>query len=194
MVKQLRCKRQGHLCVGRGRTAVLSYCLWVQKSISLILQVNSKMTLNSVAVHCYMKASTLTLTVIYFSCFLFFLTDQSKAMLTELCLASDEFDYFDAQAHNSITFCLKELRVRLRTKSRIGENGGISQDSGVNDTGSTEWQSCCSWSFLFTTIQLITNFSPTVTLGVVTVCRVHWSPHFNVLWWTWQVCIIKKIK
>lgn len=33
-------------------------------------------------------------------------------MLTELCLASDEFDHFAAQAHNSVTFCLKELRVR----------------------------------------------------------------------------------
>lgn len=61
-------------------------------------------------------------------------------MLTELCLASDEFDHFAAQAHNSITFCLKELRVRLRTKSGIRENGGrgISQESGVNDAGSTE--------------------------------------------------------
>lgn len=94
--------------------------------------------LNSVAVHCHMKPYTLTLTVFYFSCSLFFLTDQSKAMLTELCLASDEFDHFAAQAHNSITFCLKELRVRLRTKSGIRENGGISQESGVNDTGSTE--------------------------------------------------------
>lgn len=86
---------------------------------------NSAMMLNSVAVHMkiHMKACTLTLTVFYFSCFLFFLTDQSKAMLTELCLASDEFDHFDAQAHNSITFCLKELRVRLRTKSGIREWG-----------------------------------------------------------------------
>ncbi|CAK6972733.1 cell cycle checkpoint control protein RAD9A [Scomber scombrus] len=39
--------------------------------------------------------------------------EQSKAMLTELCLASDEFDHFAAQAHNSITFCLKELRGLL---------------------------------------------------------------------------------
>lgn len=37
-------------------------------------------------------------------------------MLTELCLASDEFDHFAVQAHNSVTFCLKELRVRQRTK------------------------------------------------------------------------------
>ena len=41
-------------------------------------------------------------------------SDQSKAMLTELCLASDEFDHFSAQTHNSVTFCLKELRVRQR--------------------------------------------------------------------------------
>ncbi|CAG5990596.1 unnamed protein product, partial [Menidia menidia] len=39
--------------------------------------------------------------------------EQSKAMLTELCLAADEFDHFVAQAHNSITFCLKELRGLL---------------------------------------------------------------------------------
>ncbi len=43
------------------------------------------------------------------------LPDQPKAMLTELCLASDEFDHFAVQTHNSITFCLKELRVRQRT-------------------------------------------------------------------------------
>ncbi|KAM9850158.1 cell cycle checkpoint control protein RAD9A [Aulostomus maculatus] len=39
--------------------------------------------------------------------------EQSKAMLTELCLASDEFDHFAVKAHNSITFCLKELRGLL---------------------------------------------------------------------------------
>ncbi|XP_035525699.1 cell cycle checkpoint control protein RAD9A [Morone saxatilis] len=39
--------------------------------------------------------------------------DQSKAMLTELCLASDEFDHFAVQIHNSVTFCLKELRGLL---------------------------------------------------------------------------------
>ncbi|XP_054453190.1 cell cycle checkpoint control protein RAD9A [Anoplopoma fimbria] len=39
--------------------------------------------------------------------------DQSKAMLTELCLASDEFDHFAVRAHNSVTFCLKELRGLL---------------------------------------------------------------------------------
>ncbi|XP_063732857.1 cell cycle checkpoint control protein RAD9A isoform X2 [Eleginops maclovinus] len=39
--------------------------------------------------------------------------DRSKAMLTELCLASDEFDNFSVQVHNSVTFCLKELRGLL---------------------------------------------------------------------------------
>ncbi|XP_035504946.1 cell cycle checkpoint control protein RAD9A isoform X2 [Scophthalmus maximus] len=37
----------------------------------------------------------------------------SKAMLTELCLASDEFDHFAVRAHSSVTFCLKELRGLL---------------------------------------------------------------------------------
>lgn len=53
----------------------------------------------------------------YFS--LFSLSEQSKSMLTELCLASDEFDHFAVQAHSSVTFCLKELRVRQRTKERM---------------------------------------------------------------------------
>uniref|UniRef100_G3Q0U9 Cell cycle checkpoint control protein RAD9A n=1 Tax=Gasterosteus aculeatus aculeatus TaxID=481459 RepID=G3Q0U9_GASAC len=39
--------------------------------------------------------------------------DQSKAMLTELCLASEEFDHFGVKAHNGVTFCLKELRGLL---------------------------------------------------------------------------------
>lgn len=44
----------------------------------------------------------------HFSCF----SERAKAMMTELCLASDEFDHFAVNAHNSITVCLKELRVR----------------------------------------------------------------------------------
>ncbi|KAL0974204.1 hypothetical protein UPYG_G00217060 [Umbra pygmaea] len=39
--------------------------------------------------------------------------EQSKAMLTELCLSSDEFDHFAIGAQSSITFCLKELRGLL---------------------------------------------------------------------------------
>ncbi|XP_041847092.1 cell cycle checkpoint control protein RAD9A [Melanotaenia boesemani] len=44
----------------------------------------------------------------------------SKAMLTELCLASDEFDQFAVKVHNSITFCLKELRGLLLFAEPIG--------------------------------------------------------------------------
>ncbi|XP_061581474.1 cell cycle checkpoint control protein RAD9A isoform X2 [Cololabis saira] len=39
--------------------------------------------------------------------------ERSKTMLSELCLASDEFDHFAMKTHNSITFCLKELRGML---------------------------------------------------------------------------------
>ncbi|CAJ1058440.1 cell cycle checkpoint control protein RAD9A [Xyrichtys novacula] len=39
--------------------------------------------------------------------------EQARAMLTELCLASDEFDHFAVKSHGSITFCLKELRGLL---------------------------------------------------------------------------------
>uniref|UniRef100_A0A8C7YJS8 Cell cycle checkpoint control protein n=1 Tax=Oryzias sinensis TaxID=183150 RepID=A0A8C7YJS8_9TELE len=40
-------------------------------------------------------------------------TTRSKAMLTELCLASDEFDHFVVKTPNSVTFCLKEFRGLL---------------------------------------------------------------------------------
>ncbi|XP_063046779.1 cell cycle checkpoint control protein RAD9A [Engraulis encrasicolus] len=40
-------------------------------------------------------------------------TDQSKAMMTELCLSSEEFDHFVVGLETSITFCLKELRGLL---------------------------------------------------------------------------------
>ncbi|XP_004073282.1 cell cycle checkpoint control protein RAD9A [Oryzias latipes] len=40
-------------------------------------------------------------------------TERSKAMLTELCLASDEFDHFVVKTPNSVTFCLKEFRGLL---------------------------------------------------------------------------------
>ncbi|CAL8268853.1 unnamed protein product [Boreogadus saida] len=39
--------------------------------------------------------------------------EPSKAMLTELCLSSDEFDHFEVRARSSVTFCLKELRGLL---------------------------------------------------------------------------------
>lgn len=48
-----------------------------------------------------------------------FLSEESKAMLTELCLAADEFDQFAVKAHNSVTFCLKELRVRQKAKEKL---------------------------------------------------------------------------
>ncbi|KAF5904955.1 cell cycle checkpoint control protein RAD9A, partial [Clarias magur] len=37
----------------------------------------------------------------------------SKAMMTELCLSSEEFDHFAIGSQTSITFCLKELRGLL---------------------------------------------------------------------------------
>ncbi|KAL2077848.1 hypothetical protein ACEWY4_027352 [Coilia grayii] len=40
-------------------------------------------------------------------------TDQFKAMMTELCLSSEEFDHFSVSLQTSITFCLKELRGLL---------------------------------------------------------------------------------
>lgn len=46
--------------------------------------------------------------------------EPSKAMLTELCLASDEFDHFSVQVQNSVTFCLKELRGLLSFAESTG--------------------------------------------------------------------------
>ncbi|XP_056625986.1 cell cycle checkpoint control protein RAD9A [Triplophysa dalaica] len=39
--------------------------------------------------------------------------DSSRAMMTELCLSSEEFDQFAVNTQTSITFCLKELRGLL---------------------------------------------------------------------------------
>ncbi|KAF7707051.1 cell cycle checkpoint control protein RAD9A [Silurus meridionalis] len=39
--------------------------------------------------------------------------DSSKAMMTELCLSSEEFDHFAIGTQTTITFCLKELRGLL---------------------------------------------------------------------------------
>uniref|UniRef100_A0A8C9WU33 Cell cycle checkpoint control protein RAD9A n=1 Tax=Sander lucioperca TaxID=283035 RepID=A0A8C9WU33_SANLU len=58
--------------------------------------------------------------------------DQSKAMLTELCLASDEFDHFAVQAHNSVTFCLKELRGLLV----FAESTGLPMSMYFDEPGS----------------------------------------------------------
>ncbi|XP_042077642.1 cell cycle checkpoint control protein RAD9A isoform X4 [Haplochromis burtoni] len=58
--------------------------------------------------------------------------EASKAMLTELCLASDEFDHFAAQAHNSVTFCLKELRGLLV----FAESTGLPVSMYLDEPGS----------------------------------------------------------
>uniref|UniRef100_A0AAR2J8L8 Cell cycle checkpoint control protein RAD9A n=1 Tax=Pygocentrus nattereri TaxID=42514 RepID=A0AAR2J8L8_PYGNA len=39
--------------------------------------------------------------------------DTSRAMMTELCLSSEEFDHFALSSQTSITFCLKEFRGLL---------------------------------------------------------------------------------
>ncbi|XP_048826593.1 cell cycle checkpoint control protein RAD9A [Brienomyrus brachyistius] len=39
--------------------------------------------------------------------------EQSRAMMTELCLSAEEFDRFAVNMHTCITFCLKELRGLL---------------------------------------------------------------------------------
>ncbi|XP_051925414.1 cell cycle checkpoint control protein RAD9A isoform X3 [Hippocampus zosterae] len=57
---------------------------------------------------------------------------QSKAMLTELFLVSDEFDHFAVQAHISITFCLKELRGLLF----FAENTGLPISMYFDEPGS----------------------------------------------------------
>lgn len=46
--------------------------------------------------------------------------DQSKAMRTELCLSSEEFDHFAVSLQTSITFCLKELRGLLAFAESTG--------------------------------------------------------------------------
>ncbi|XP_013862250.1 cell cycle checkpoint control protein RAD9A [Austrofundulus limnaeus] len=58
--------------------------------------------------------------------------ERSRAMLTEMCLASDEFDHFEAKAHNSITFCLKELRGLLV----FAESTGLPVSVYFNEPGS----------------------------------------------------------
>ncbi|KAK3535991.1 hypothetical protein QTP70_023740 [Hemibagrus guttatus] len=46
--------------------------------------------------------------------------DSSKAMMTELCLSSEEFDHFAIGSETSITFCLKELRGLLMFAETAG--------------------------------------------------------------------------
>uniref|UniRef100_A0A8C7W9V9 Cell cycle checkpoint control protein n=1 Tax=Oncorhynchus mykiss TaxID=8022 RepID=A0A8C7W9V9_ONCMY len=58
--------------------------------------------------------------------------EQSKAMLTELCLSSDEFDHFAVGAQTSITFCLKELRGLLV----FAESTGLPVSMYFDESGS----------------------------------------------------------
>ncbi|MED6231404.1 hypothetical protein ATANTOWER_028332 [Ataeniobius toweri] len=58
--------------------------------------------------------------------------ERSKAMLTELCLAADEFDHFAVKSHNSITFCLKEFRGLLL----FAESTGLPVSMYLDEPGS----------------------------------------------------------
>ncbi|XP_015231655.1 PREDICTED: cell cycle checkpoint control protein RAD9A [Cyprinodon variegatus] len=59
-------------------------------------------------------------------------SERSKVMLTELCLAADEFDQFAIKAHNSITFCLKEFRGLLL----FAESTGLPVSMYLDEPGS----------------------------------------------------------
>ncbi|XP_062856278.1 cell cycle checkpoint control protein RAD9A [Trichomycterus rosablanca] len=58
--------------------------------------------------------------------------DPSKAMMTELCLSSDEFDQFAVGSETSITFCLKELRGMLV----FSESSGLPVSMYFDEPGS----------------------------------------------------------
>ncbi|XP_026855128.2 cell cycle checkpoint control protein RAD9A isoform X1 [Electrophorus electricus] len=58
--------------------------------------------------------------------------DPSRAMMTELCLSSEEFDHFAISSQNSITFCLKELRGLLT----FAESSGLPVSMYFDDPGS----------------------------------------------------------
>lgn len=58
--------------------------------------------------------------------------ERSRAMLTELCLAADEFDQFAIKTHNSITFCLKEFRGLLL----FAESTGLPVSLYLDEPGS----------------------------------------------------------
>ncbi|MEQ2290244.1 hypothetical protein AMECASPLE_001411 [Ameca splendens] len=58
--------------------------------------------------------------------------ERSKAMLTELCLAADEFDHFAVKSHNSLTFCLKEFRGLLL----FAESTGLPVSMYLDEPGS----------------------------------------------------------
>ncbi|XP_076878535.1 cell cycle checkpoint control protein RAD9A [Brachyhypopomus gauderio] len=58
--------------------------------------------------------------------------DPSRAMMTELCLCSEEFDHFAISSQTSITFCLKELRGLLT----FAESSGLPVSMYFDDPGS----------------------------------------------------------
>ncbi|XP_039623472.1 cell cycle checkpoint control protein RAD9A [Polypterus senegalus] len=57
--------------------------------------------------------------------------DITKMMVTEMSIAADEFDHFEAQEDISITFCLKELRGLLS----FAESSGLPINIYFNDPG-----------------------------------------------------------
>lgn len=59
-------------------------------------------------------------------------TDPSRAMMTELCLSSEEFDHFAISTQTSITFCLKELRGLLV----FAESSGLPVSMYFDEPGS----------------------------------------------------------
>ncbi|XP_043113332.1 cell cycle checkpoint control protein RAD9A [Puntigrus tetrazona] len=58
--------------------------------------------------------------------------DSSRAMMTELCLSSEEFDHFSVASQTSITFCLKELRGLLV----FAESSGLPVSMYFDEPGS----------------------------------------------------------
>ncbi|KAL7886175.1 hypothetical protein AOLI_G00064700 [Acnodon oligacanthus] len=58
--------------------------------------------------------------------------DTSRAMMTELCLSSEEFDHFALSAQTSITFCLKEFRGLLV----FAESSGLPVSMHFDEPGS----------------------------------------------------------
>uniref|UniRef100_A0A8C6KLM5 Cell cycle checkpoint control protein RAD9A n=1 Tax=Nothobranchius furzeri TaxID=105023 RepID=A0A8C6KLM5_NOTFU len=82
----------------------------------------------------FLFVSIFLLSTFVFSRLIIFLSlpERSRAMLTELCLASDEFDHFAVKAHHSITFCLKELRGLLA----FAESTGLLLSMYLDEPGS----------------------------------------------------------